>query len=129
MTLSIKQGDDFLLQLVCYNEETNELFDFNKKIYKAKFTIRKLPHLEGELVLTKTTNDVATPREPYIKIIQEDSVIEVFIPGEITKFWKVGENLYFDVILYEYENENLIWQKQIYMTDIIVDKRVSEVNL
>jgi len=125
--LSIKQADDFFLQLVCYDEETNELFDFTAKTYKAKFTIRKLPHLEGELVLTKTTDEPILPRQPYIRIVVNDSIIEVFIPGEISRNWNIGENLYLDVVLYEYEGTDLIWQKQIYVTDIVVDKRVSDV--
>jgi hypothetical protein len=126
--LTIKQGDDFVLHLECYDYETNLLFDFTQAIYKAKFTIRKLPHLGGELVLTKTTDDPVIPRQPYIMVLQDTSIIEVFIPGEITREWMVGDNLYFDVILYEYDAlGNLVWQGQIYVSDILIDKRVSDV--
>lgn len=130
--LAVKQGDDFILELECFDYETNTLFDFTTGTWRAKTTIRDLPHLGGSLILEiETQTTLPSGREPYITIDKTKSIITIFIPGEITRGWEIGKVFYMDVVLYEVDESIsppiLLWQAQIYFTDLIVDKRVSNV--
>ena len=116
--LVVRQGDVFKLELELIDEETNQPFMLDN--YLVRFTIRKKPTIDGELVLT---GDSGFTYEHY-SIEKNDNFIFLYIDSVITKDWVVGSTLYLDVVLI---NEQEKVNNVIYFSAINIDKRVSDI--